>query len=466
MVMKSQAGRLGRLSRREFLALSGGMVGAAALAACAAPTAGTGGAASGAVSSADVPEVRFMHPLDPVMIDPAQELFDKFAAEHQIQIKHEPLPPDDFAQKIVAAMAAGTAPDIFWAWGPHMRLLIEKDGTLNLDPFIEKDFTPEIIGDFVESQWKMLQWDSHQHGLPQYCGIWAWYYNKRIFDEAGIDYPNADTDATAFLDTAMKLTKRDADGKPEQLGVDIFYALEFTISTHIWSWGGEVHDPENNRVCRLDEPIAMEAMQWLADLRWNHKVAATPSEDEALRTVGWGLFASDKVATKCDGSWALQVWVETVADRFDWGVFPQYAGPGENGKHETFHTTDTWMINKASAQPDAAWEWLKFATDADWQRMQMTTRLIQPARKSLAPEWINIVQEKLVAANPNLEDVNLQIFVDGFEYARPMVQFAEHTAAMEILNPVFDQIYETGDGTVEALIPEAVAKVNELLDPA
>jgi multiple sugar transport system substrate-binding protein len=311
-----------------------------------------------------------------------------------------------------------------------------------------------------------LKWNNHQHGLPQYCGIWAWYYNKRMFDEAGVDYPTVDTDATSFLDSAMKLTQRDAEGKPEELGVDIFFALEFTISTHIWSWGGEVHDPENNRICRLDEPIAMEAMQWLSDLRWAHQVAATPGEEEAMRTIGWGLFAGDRVATKCDGSWALQVWLETVGDTFDWGVFPQYKGPGENGKHETFHTTDTWVVNKATAVPDAAWEWLKFATDAEWQRMQMQTRLIQPARKSLAPEWMGIVQEKLVEVNPNLEDVDLQIFVDGFEYARPMVQFSEHTAAMEILNPVFDQIYQTGDGTVEALIPEAVAKVNELLNQA
>ena len=444
--------RQGRLSRRAFLALAGSVAGAATLAACAAPMAAPGGAPA---ASAGEPEVRFMHPLDPVMMEPAQQLFDKFEAEHKIKIKHEPLPAEDFAQKIVAAMAAGTAPDVFWAWGPHMRLLIEKDGTLNLDSFIEKDFTPEIIDDFVASQWKMLQWNNNQHGLPQYCGIWAWYYNKRIFDEAGVDHPNKETDATTFLDAANKLTKRQADGKPDQLGVDIL--------THIWSWGGEVHDPENNRVCRLDEPVAMEAMQWLSDLRWKDKVAATPAEENAMRTIGWGLFATDKVATKCDGSWALQVWLESVGDKFDWGVFPQYKGSSESGKHETFHTTDTWTINKGTKVPDASWEWLKYATDADWQRMQMQTRLIQPARKSLAPEWAGIVKEKLTAVNPRLEDVDLQIFIDGFDYARPMVQFAEHTAAMEILTPVFDQIYTTGEGTVEELIPPAVAKVNELL---
>jgi multiple sugar transport system substrate-binding protein len=449
-------------SRREFLVLVGGMAGASTLAACA-PMAAPGG---GAASTAAMPEVRFMHPLDPVMMDPAQKLFDKFASEQQIKIKHEPLPGEDFSQKVVAAMAAGTAPDIIWGWGPHMRLFIEKDGTLSLDPFIEKDFTKETIDDFVASQWNMLRWQDHQHGLPQYCGIWAWYYNKRIFDEAGIDYPGEDTDATVFLDAAQKLTKRAADGKPDQLGIDIFFALEFTLSTHIWSWGGEVHDPENNRICKLDEPIAMEALQWLSDLRWNHKVTSTPGEFEAMKTIGWGLFATDKVATKCDGSWALNVWLETVGDKFEWGVFPQYKGPGEKGKRETFHTTDTWVIYKNTKVPDAAWAWLKYATDQDWQRMQMETRLIQPARKSLAPEWADIVRTKLVAVNPKLEDVNLQIFIDGFDYARPMVQFAEHTAAMEILTPIFQQIYETGEGTVEGLIPEATQKVNDLLNKA
>jgi hypothetical protein len=44
-----------------------------------------------------------------------------------------------------------------------------------------------------------------------------------------------------------------------------------------------------------------------------------------------------------------------------------------------------------------------------------------------------------------------------------MVQFAEHTKAMEILTPVFQQIYETGKGTVQDLIPAATKKVNDLL---
>lgn len=448
----------GRLSRRQFLALAGGVAGTLTLAACA-PGVGPGAAAGG---SAAEPEVRFMHPLDPVMVDPANKLFAKFEGEKHIKIKYEPLPSDDFAQKVVAAMAAGTAPDVIWGWGPHMRLFIEKEGTLNLDPFIEKDFTKDVINDFVESQWKMLQWKNQQHGLPQYCGIWAWYYNKRIFDEAGVPYPTKDSDATAILDTTQKLTKRGADGKPEQLGLDIFYALEFTLSTHIWSWGGEVHDPNDNRICKLDEPIAMEAMQWLADLRWKHKVTSTPAEFDAMKTVGWGLFATDKAAIKCDGSWALNVWLDTVGTKFDWDVFPQYKGP-DKGKGQTFHTTDTWVIYNKTKNPDAAWAWLQFATDKEWQRMQMETRLIQPARKSLAPEWTDIVRKKLAAVNPKLEKVDLQIFLDGFTNARPMVQFAEHTKAMEILNPVFQQIYETGKGTVQDLIPAATKKVNDLL---
>ncbi|MFN8490797.1 MAG: sugar ABC transporter substrate-binding protein [Caldilineaceae bacterium] len=456
---ESQHAQLKRVSRREFLALAGGLASVATLAACA-PGVAPGGAPGG--GSTAEPEVRFMHPLDPVMVDPANKLFAKFEAEHHIKIKYEPLPGEDFSQKVVAAMAAGTAPDVIWGWGPHMRLFIEKEGTLNLDPFIEKDFTKDVINDFVESQWKMLQWKNQQHGLPQYCGIWGWYYNKRIFDAAGVPYPTKDMDATTMLEAAQKLTKRAADGKPEQLGIDIFYALEFTVSTHIWSWGGEVHDPNNNRICKLDDPVAMEAMQWLADLRWKHKVTSTPAEFDAMKTIGWGLFATDKVATKCDGSWALNVWLETVGNKFDWDVFPQYKGPGK-GKAQTFHTTDTWVVYNKTKNPDAAWAWLKFATDKEWQRMQMETRLIQPARKSLGPEWADIVRKKLVAVNPKLEKVDLQVFIDGFTNARPMVQFAEHTKAMEILNPVFQQIYETGKGTVQDLIPEATKKVNDLL---
>lgn len=393
------------------------------------------------------------------MMEPAKQLMTKFESEKGIQIKHEPL-PDGWETKTVAAMAAGTAADVIWGWGPHMRRFIEKDGTLNLTPYISKDFSQEVIQDFVPSQWKSLQWKGNQHGLPQYCGIWGAYYNKRIFDEAKLPYPTGDLTAPQYLEIVQKLTKRDASGKAEQLGLDTLFSLEFTLSTAIWSWGGEVADPEGH-VSKLHEPIPMEVLEWIADLRWKHKVVGSPAEYQSMKTVGWGLFATDKVAIKDDGSWAINVWLETVGNKFEWGVFPHWQGP--TGKRETFHTTDTWVVYNKTKVPDAAWEWIKYTTDMEWQRMQMNTRLIQPARQSLGGEWIGLVKKKAASVNPALENLDLQIFIDGFKYARPMFQFAEHTKAMEILKPVFDQIYETGKGSVKDLIPEASKKVTDAM---
>ena len=163
-------------------------------------------------------------------------------------------------EAMLAAIVAGTAPDLFCNWGPGLRMYIEKEVCLNLDPLIEKDYTTEIK-DFVEAQLPVSQWKGSQYGLPLYCGIFAQFYNRDLYDEEGVPYPDDNITPEEVVAAAQKLTKMDADGRPLQFGLSLHMIFEFDMATTIWSWGAEVHDPKNNRICKLDDPLAMEALQ-------------------------------------------------------------------------------------------------------------------------------------------------------------------------------------------------------------
>lgn len=413
---------------------------------------------------ADQVEVRFLEDPSPEVLKAAMPLVDAFQDQTGIRLRYEPLPGG--TEKLLAALAAGTAPDVFGNWGNGMRNLIEKGQCLNLDSLVSRDFAEDEMGDFVQSQIDAATFDGSLFALPQYCGIWAGFYNKRIFDETGLPYPDKnDWTYDRYLDYCIKTTKRDANGRPLQLGVDEWFGFEFTIATNIWTWGGEVHDPADNRICKLGEEKAMAAMQWLADFRWKWKVAGTDSENAAINNAGGGngLFGSDLVAMKTEGSWGTKGFIEAAADRFDWGVMPHHSGP--DGGRTTFSTTDTWMVNAKTPAPDAAWEWLKYITGPDWQRMRIAANGLQPCRRSLAQEWVDWATAYAKEKNPNA-DQDFGIFVEGFDYCRPMVWFSNHTDAMEILRPAIDQVYKVGDVQVADVIPDACAKVTELLTKA
>ena len=412
---------------------------------------------------ADKAEVRFANDPSPEELQLMVPLMDAFQDDTGIRIKLEPTPGG--TDQLIAGFAAGTAPDVYGNWGPGMRKLIEMGTCLNLEPFIEVDWTQETLDDFVESQIISGTFEGKRWAVPQYCGIWAGMFNKDLFDEAGLDYPDRETwSYDQYLAAAQKLTKRDSAGIPSQMGTDEWFGFEFTISTNIWTFDGECHDPDDNRICLLHEDNAMDAVQWLADFRWKHQVAATSAESAALKTAheGFGLFPSGIVGMKPEGSWGVKGYFGGVADRFDWGIMPHHRGPG--GNRVTFSTTDMYMANAKTEIPDAAWQWLDYLSGVDYQRMRIQIGR-QPCRKSIAQEWVDWATVKAKEINPDA-DQDFQIFIDGFEYCKPMVYYANHTDAKEIIGPAMDQIFATGEAQAREILPEVSEKVTALLTGA
>ena len=62
------------------------------------------------------------------------------------------------------------------------------------------------------------KWDGKQYLLPKDFSPLAVYYNKKLFDAAGVAYPKDGWTWDEFLDTAQKLTKTRAPTARPSLG--------------------------------------------------------------------------------------------------------------------------------------------------------------------------------------------------------------------------------------------------------
>ncbi|MFQ5593001.1 MAG: ABC transporter substrate-binding protein [Anaerolineae bacterium] len=424
------------LSRREFLRLAGTAAAGAALAACTPSQPGTSrrGGDKGQLVYQDWRTDWF-----PPM---AQQMLEEFHATHpNIRVFYTP-DPEDLQAKMLADFEAGTAPDVFQGCCTFLPIWAQKGYTLDLRSYVEADLDQATIADWDPAQYEaFFTRDGRQFGLPKYHGALALYYNKDLFDEYGMDYPDETWDHDDYLASMKRLT-RDRDGQTNLWGSMLDISWD-RIQVHVNSWGGHFVDPDDPTRCRMAEPGAMAAMEWLRARMWDDKVMATFLDVQNMSTRQ--AFITGQIAMVEDGSWALKD-ILAGAD-FRIGVAPLPAGPV---RRVTLATTDGFGISAGTRHPDAAWELLKFLISKEYGRAMARANFLQPARASLVDDWVGFIREEFPQ---KAKDVDIAAFADGHlkGYSVTTEIFANMADAKRITYAAWDQIFTLGQAPVERM---------------
>ncbi len=377
----------------------------------------------------------------PVM---AQRALQEFHATHpNIRVFYTP-DPENLAQSMLADMQAGTAPDVFAGCCTLFPIWAQKGHTLDLRPYVEADLDQATIDEWDPAQYKsFFTRDGQQYGLPKYHGALALYFNKDLLDQYGVDYPDDTWDHDDYLSAMQRLTHdRDGDGVTDLWGgmIDISWDR---IQMHVNAWGGHLVDPDDPTRCRMAEPEALEAMEWIRARMWDDRVMATFLDVQNLATRQ--AFISEQIAMVEDGSWALKDILSGANFRI--GVAPLPAGPA---RRVTLATTDGFGIYAGTQHPDAAWELLKFLISKEYGRAMATANFLQPARASLVDEWAAIIREEFPH---KAQDVNIAAFADGHikGYSVTAEVFANMEEAKRLTYAAWDQIFTLGQAPVEQM---------------
>jgi multiple sugar transport system substrate-binding protein len=423
------------LSRREFLRLAG--------------TAAAGTVLAGCTSTLSGPTPRSRDQVQLVYQDwrtvwfPAmvQEMLQQFHATHSnIHVYYTP-DPENLEEQMLADMQAGTAPDVFQGCCTHFPIWAQKGYALDLRPYVEADLDQATIRDWDPAQYRyFFTRDGRQFGLPKYHGALALYYNKDFFDKYGVDYPDETWDHDDYLDAMQRLTHdRDRSGQTDLWGSMLDISWD-RIQVHANGWGGHFVDPDNPTQCRMADPEALAAMEWLRARMWDDRVMATPLDVQNISTRQ--AFINGQVAMVEDGSWALKDIL--VGADFRIGVAPFPAGPV---RRVTLASTDGFGIYTGTRHPDAAWELVKFLIGKDYGRAMARSHLLQPARASLVDEWISFIREEFPEKT---RDVDIAAFADGQVkgYSVTIEIFANMADAKYIAYDAWDQIFKLGQTPV------------------
>ena len=420
------------MNKRIPLILSLLLIGSLLLAACG------GGSSSGGPT-----EINFMMWGAPEELAVWQAVVEDFHTAHpNITVKVDVSDWDSYWTKLNTLIAGNTPPDVFAMDAPLYLDWQSRGALLNLQPYIDAD--PDFLDGFYPQTLTAYKVGDDYYGLPRDFQTIVLFYNKDMFDAAGLDYPTAEWTYDDLLAAAKTLTKdNDNDGKIDQYGISTdTWDMELFWSEAIWAYGGEIISDDHSKTL-IGEGGAREAWAFIDSL---YKEGVTPTPTTAGE-FGFDLFQSGMAAMTTIGHWAVPGYVQAGIN-FDAAPMPK----GPAGQATSVNSAG-FVISKDSKNADAAFEFIKFALSEAGQKRLAELGFAIPVLKSVAESDSYLQQPG---------QLNQQVFLDALEFAhmKPVFKGYEEWAGVvgDGLIPVFD-----GDAELNATLDEVIASADEVL---
>lgn len=279
-----------------------------------------------------------------------QRVYNEFEEDNPgVDLRVEGTPDmQAYVTKMLLSHVAKTSPDVMRLDASSAAVFINNEVLLDLSAYIARD--PEFsLDDYFPNVVDITRRGGAVYSVPMGFTPMVLYYNKDLFDEAGVPYPDGTWDYAEFLDAAKRLTTKDV------------YGFEFTNwmamwILFLWNNGGDVLSADGSRASgSFDSSACIEAVQFLHDIVNVHKAAPTKSQTAAL---GVNLFAQGKAAMKIVGHWELIDYVKPASkiDVCRIGIAPP---PSNLETPVTVMYESGLAIMKNCKNPDLAWELIK-----------------------------------------------------------------------------------------------------------
>lgn len=357
-----------------------------------------------------------------------ESLLYKFSVENpDILVKYEPI-TGDYRQALLTSIAAGTEPDvyymdIFW-WQELARneVILPLDDLMAGSGVARDEFIPSLIDAFT--------FDGKTYGIPKDFNTLGMFYNKGLFDGAGLDYPTDDWTWDDLKSAASTLTDLSDPNKPIYGFCTPADPGRFPV--FVFQNGGMVMN-EDYTDTLLDSDAAVSAAEFYTSFRAEN-IGATPAD----LGEGWQgtLFGKGQCAMVYEGGWLIPY----LRDQFpttQYGVVLPPAGPAGEGN---LIFTVAWGVSANTKNPDAAWAAVNFLTNEASQTTVLESGFALPSRASLQ-------ESDFLKNNPN----TAAIFRGASEGAHPFFWGAVGSDVNDQMGKALERVYLENQSVQDAL---------------
>ncbi len=366
-----------------------------------------------------------------------ESLLYRFSLENpDIQVKYEPI-TGDYKQALLTSIAGGVEPDVFYVdifWWLELATngaLLPLDDLMAASGVKKDDFIPSLVEAFT--------YQGKLYGIAKDFNTLGLFYNKDLFDKAGLSYPTDDWTWDDLKAAAAKLTDLSDPNKPVYGFCTPPDPGRFPV--FVFQNGGTIMTPDFSDTT-LDSQAVIEAAEFYTSFR-AEKIGAIPSD----LGEGWQgtLFGKGQCAMVYEGGWLIPY----LRDQFPtvkYGVVMPPAGPKGEGN---LIFTVAWGISANTKNPEAAWKVVNFLTSEASQKTVLESGFAMPSRKSLQ-------NSDYLKNNPN----SAAIFNGSFNGARPFFWGAVGSDVNDQMAKALERIFKENQPVADAMkqAAEAVRK--------
>ncbi|MDR1443818.1 MAG: sugar ABC transporter substrate-binding protein [Treponema sp.] len=275
-------------------------------------------------------------------------------ANPNVEIKLQSYGYDDYFMQLTAKIAAGQAADVFELNYENFVAYAGRGSLLPLDNIITQAGINTAV--YNQKALEAFSANGRQFGVPNSFSNVVLFYNKELFDRAGIAYP---TDNWTWADAQAAAKKIRALG-PNIFGY--FHPLSFTefYKTAVQNGGSLLS--QDGKQWTINTPSNIETVTYLVGLQRDSNVMPTP---EQLAGMGdWDLFKSGRLGMLVNGIWAFPDFTRDCD--FAWDIVVE---PG-NKQKATHFFSNGYAINPNSTIPVEAAKFIAFIS-SDRQAAQI-----------------------------------------------------------------------------------------------
>lgn len=280
-----------------------------------------------------------------------EEIIKPFEESHPgIHVILQTSPYALYVTKSLTSIASGNRlADLMLAEDWFGQELIHKNYALNLIPYVKRDLVVDDFNSETFTEWRgVAQREDELYGFTACLGLTVLFYNKDLFDRAGVAYPDTSWTYDDLRRAGARLTvDANGDGIPEQWGLS--FDVHYTgFETVLYSFGGRTLTDDLRRA-DLSEPATLRGLHFIRDLFLDRKIASNTTSF----VNPWDSFVGQRAAMILIGSHG-SINLEGSSIRWDLTFPPK----GPDGRRMSRRFTMAFMIPRNSPHPDEAWQLL------------------------------------------------------------------------------------------------------------
>lgn len=430
-----------KISRRSFLTAAAACGAAVALSACggssASSTAASSTAGSTATSAAAGPVTLQWSVWDKESTPYWQAMADGYMASHKdVTIEMVDLGSSDYMTVLATQLAGSADLDIVTIKDiPGYANLINLDYLKPLNEVLTRD-----TGDFNGTIEQLTTDDGNFYAVPFRSDFWVLYYNKDLFDKAGVEYPSNDLTMEDYDALARKMTSGFGDTK--------VYGCHY----HTWRSAASLFSILDGKNTIIDGKYDF--------MKPTYDMVIAQQKDGICMDYGYlktsslhysAAFENQQCAMVNMGSWfisTLEAYMKDAETKFNWGIV-KYPHPAGAEAGSTLGTVTSLAINADSPKAEAAADFINWCVSEEGAQAIAKTGTFPACGSAATAEIIKSTEGFPEDSNSvdALTTSNVYLEMPYTQYASDIetILNAEHDAIMTMSETVDEGIQNMND---------------------